>query len=118
MCVCVFVWGLTNWYSQSDTQCFQPKEEEKADIDWRRREKLRVDERRKVDGEELGREELSQYECGVCGDQHYHTKKQLKLLELPGYQFANPCPPSVRSVSVLKHLASNSLSLNIKFDPM
>ena len=78
---------------------------------------MRVDERRKVDGEELGREELSQYECGVCGDQHYHTKKQLKLLELPGYQFANPCPPSVRSVSVLKHLASNSLSLNLKFDP-
>ena len=81
-------------------QFIQTEEEEKADIDWRRREKLRVDERRKKeDGEELVREELSQYECKLCGDQHYHTKRKLQLLELPGYQFANPCPPSVRSVS-------------------
>ena len=30
---------------------------------------------------------------------HYHTKRKLQLLELPGYQFADPCPPSVRSVA-------------------
>ena len=86
-------------------QCFQTEEEERADIDWRRRERLH--ERRKGGGEveEVRREELSQYECKLCGDQHYHTKKKLQLLELPGYQFANPCPPSVRSVRVIKTLS-------------
>ena len=88
---------------RSPKQCFQTKEEEKADIDWRRREKLRVEERRR-EGVELRREELSQFECKLCGDQHYHTKKKLKLLELPGYQFANPCPPSVRSVIVSSNI--------------
>ena len=73
----------------------------------------------------MRREELTQFECHLCGEGsmldhfqkcspiiqaestqilkdipsgHYHTKRKLQLLELPGYQFADPCPPSVRSV--------------------
>ena len=71
-------------------------------MEWRRREKL--NERKGEQGVELKREELSQFECKLCGDQHYHTKRKLQLLELPGYEFTDPCPPSVRSVGFLKNL--------------
>ena len=77
-------------------------------------------------GARMRREELTQFECHLCGEGsildhfqkcpmiiqaestqifkdipsgHYHTKRKLQLLELPGYQFADPCPPSVRSVA-------------------
>ena len=41
---------------------------------------------------------LSRYECDNCGDRHYHTKWQLGLRDQPGYEFPDPCPPSMREV--------------------
>ena len=58
---------------------------------------------------------LSQYECDQCGEEHYHTKKNVSnckikkfwnfvfkalVIDHPGYQFADPCPPSMREVNL------------------
>ena len=76
-------------------------EEERAVGEWMRE---RGEQSRQGRGEVL-----AQYECAECAEGHYHTRRQvrpslhtmfpqLSLVEQPGYQFANPVPPSVRSV--------------------
>ena len=68
-----------------------------------------------LDEEEQAAKVLSQYECDQCGEEHYHTKKNVSnckikkfwnlvfkaaVIEHPGYQFADPCPPSMRGVNL------------------
>ena len=57
-----------------------------------------------------------QYECVMCEEKHYHTKRLFVVRELPGYQvyivfgfdvltfdvlqFVDPCPPSMKSLKI------------------
>ena len=57
-----------------------------------------------------------QYECIMCEEKHYHTKRLFVVRELPGYQvyivfgfdvltfdvlqFVDPCPPSMKSLKI------------------
>lgn len=75
---------------------------------------------------------LSQYECDQCGEEHYHTKRNVStcnikqfwslifkaaVIDHPGYQFADPCPPSMKEVNqtfLLLFSAINMKSVNLQ----
>ena len=79
------------------------------------KDSISIDDEKMQSGEIF--QDLSQYECDQCKENHYHTKITVNIqnywvntliafffkplvIDHEGYQFDDPCPPSMRGVNI------------------